>query len=162
MYWLFIINIFEKVLRNCLCQLTMIWSAEEIKIPYSGSFADCVAFGAFICFGYFYFLVLINFNIYVQLLISYLKFSYLFWFILSWNWLAPLNSIGSFNKTEIIMKIDDHLPEVCKFTKWETLPQVFYSTQDSPHFQNKIASFSWKGSFWIKEQRSIQFPKIWL
>ena len=60
-----------------------------------------------------------------QLLISFMLFSYLFWFTLSWNWLAPLDSnlsIYSFNKIEIIMKIDYYLPEVLKFIKWETLP----------------------------------------
>ena len=75
----------------------------------------------------------------------------------SWNWLAPLDFNGStysFNKIEIIMKIDCYLPEICKFIKWETLPQLCKepaSILDSPNFQNEIALLSWRGLFWIKE-----------
>ena len=82
---------------------------------------------------YIYIYVNVYYNIYYmlyiyhinQLLISFMLFSYLFWFTLSWNWLAPLDSnlsIYSFNKIEIIMKIEYYLPEVLKFIKWETLP----------------------------------------
>ena len=45
----------------------------------------------------------------------------------SWNWLVPLDfngSIYSFNKIEVIMKIDYYLPEV-KFIKWETVTTMW-------------------------------------